>query len=141
MGSLSLLQGIFPTQESNQSLLHCRLILYQLSYHKLSLSKSPTFPVPLTFGRWLYFAFTEKRESNSDSFHPPFHQPMYNNSYKAVLEVCFGSIPTQLLKNLASFLSGSPIKSPLYFLPQHCQSYLKHHLKQVSSCSLLPSNS
>ena len=31
-GSLSLLQGIFPTQESNQGLLHCRRILYQLSY-------------------------------------------------------------------------------------------------------------
>jgi len=33
MGSLSLLQWIFPTQESNQGLLHCRWILYQLSYH------------------------------------------------------------------------------------------------------------
>ena len=32
VGSLSLLQGIFPTQESNQPLLHCRWILYQLSY-------------------------------------------------------------------------------------------------------------
>ena len=32
MGSLSLLQGIFPTQELNQGLLHCRWILYQLSY-------------------------------------------------------------------------------------------------------------
>ena len=32
MGSLSLLQGIFPSQESNQGLLHCRQILYQLSY-------------------------------------------------------------------------------------------------------------
>ena len=32
MGSLSLLQGIFPTQESNQGLLYCRWILYQLSY-------------------------------------------------------------------------------------------------------------
>ena len=31
MGSLSLLQQIFPTQESNQGLLHCRRILYQLS--------------------------------------------------------------------------------------------------------------
>ena len=29
--SLSLLQGMFPTQESNWGLLHCRLILYQLS--------------------------------------------------------------------------------------------------------------
>ena len=34
MGSLSLLQGIFPTQESNQGLLHCRRVLYQLSYEE-----------------------------------------------------------------------------------------------------------
>ena len=32
VGSLSLLQGIFPTQESNQGLPHCRRILCQLSY-------------------------------------------------------------------------------------------------------------
>ena len=32
MGSLSLLQGIFPTQESNRDLPHCRQILYQPSY-------------------------------------------------------------------------------------------------------------
>ena len=32
VGSLSLLQGIFPTQESNRGLLHCRQILCQLSY-------------------------------------------------------------------------------------------------------------
>ena len=32
VGSLSLLQQIFPTQELNWSLLHCRQILYQLSY-------------------------------------------------------------------------------------------------------------
>ena len=31
-GSLSLLQRIFPTQESNWGLLHCRQILYQVSY-------------------------------------------------------------------------------------------------------------
>ena len=34
VGSLSLLQKIFPTQESNQGLLHCRWILYQLSYER-----------------------------------------------------------------------------------------------------------
>ena len=32
VGSLSLLQRIFPTQELNQGLLHCRWILYQVSY-------------------------------------------------------------------------------------------------------------
>ena len=32
MGNLTLLQGIFPTQGLNWGLLHCRWILYQLSY-------------------------------------------------------------------------------------------------------------
>ena len=35
VGSLPLLQGVFPTQESNRCLLHCRQILYQLSYQGL----------------------------------------------------------------------------------------------------------
>ena len=34
MGSLFLLQWIFPTQEFNWGLLRCRQILYQLSYHR-----------------------------------------------------------------------------------------------------------
>ena len=41
VGSLSLLQQIFPAQESDWCLLHCRQILYQLSYQgsqKLKLS-------------------------------------------------------------------------------------------------------
>ena len=38
MGSLSLLQGIFPTQEPNPGLLNCRWILYQL-IHKGNLNK------------------------------------------------------------------------------------------------------
>ena len=41
IGSLHLLQGSFPTQESNQALLHCRWILCQLSYQE-----SPNFPYP-----------------------------------------------------------------------------------------------
>ena len=39
VGSLSLLQGIFPTQGSNPGLLHCRQILYCLS-HKESPRRS-----------------------------------------------------------------------------------------------------
>ena len=34
VGSLSLLQEIFLTQELNKSLLHCRQNLYQLSYRE-----------------------------------------------------------------------------------------------------------
>ena len=47
VGGLSLLQGIFLTQESNQDLLHCWQILYQLSYqgspNPLN-SQTPGFP-------------------------------------------------------------------------------------------------
>ena len=44
-GSLSLLQGFFPTQESNRGLLHCRRILYQLSYQGRSpFSDHPIYP-------------------------------------------------------------------------------------------------
>ena len=42
VGCCSLLQGIFPTQESNQGLLHCRRILYQLSYQ----GRPPTPKLP-----------------------------------------------------------------------------------------------
>ena len=47
VGSLSLLQGIFPIQELNQGLLHCRQILYQLSYQGSPslLANSYLFPV------------------------------------------------------------------------------------------------
>ena len=34
VGSLSLLQGIFPTHGLNPGLLHCRRILYQLSHKR-----------------------------------------------------------------------------------------------------------
>ena len=44
VGSHSLLQGIFPTQKPNWVLLHCRLILYQLSYQG-----SPCIGIPADF--------------------------------------------------------------------------------------------
>ena len=40
VGSLSLLQGIFPTQRSNPGLLHGRRILYQLSLGPLNMGQS-----------------------------------------------------------------------------------------------------
>ena len=50
VGSLSLLQHIFPTQESNWGLLHCRQILYQLSYQG---SPSLNNPFLKCFSRYL----------------------------------------------------------------------------------------
>ena len=41
VGSLPLLQGIFLTQESNWGFLHCRQVLYQLSYLGSPVVKNP----------------------------------------------------------------------------------------------------
>ena len=49
VGSLFLLQGIFLTQESNQGLLHCRQILYQLSYQGSPLCKDKYCIIPLIY--------------------------------------------------------------------------------------------
>ena len=58
VGSLNPLQGIFSTQGSNPGLLHCRRILYQLSYQG-----SPSFPclyvnVPKFLILWLDIIIT-----------------------------------------------------------------------------------
>ena len=60
VGSLSLLQGIFPTQGSNPGLLHYRWILYQLS-HKESPVNCTSEPPGLGQGGsvpwWIWFLF------------------------------------------------------------------------------------
>ena len=43
VGNQSLLQQIFPTQEANQGPLHCRQILYQLSFRETK-SKIQSLP-------------------------------------------------------------------------------------------------
>ena len=45
VGNPSLLQQIFPTQESNWGLLHFRQILYQLSYREAPLTVSNFLPI------------------------------------------------------------------------------------------------
>ena len=53
VGSLSLLQRIFPTQDLHRGLLHCRRILYQLSYegspHVITF---PLFLIMSTLSSW-----------------------------------------------------------------------------------------
>ena len=54
VGTRSLLQGIFLTQELNQSLLHCRWVLYQLNYQGSPII-SGTEPKQR---EWPYYVFT-----------------------------------------------------------------------------------
>ena len=56
VGSLSLLQGIFLTQESKQGLLHCRWIRYQLSYQG-----SVFHTLVINHQKWLYTASSQRQ--------------------------------------------------------------------------------
>ena len=60
VGRLSLLQRIFPTQESNRGLLPCRQILYQLSYQGSSENKTAT---PLFLQKKYKIKYTNKQEN------------------------------------------------------------------------------
>ena len=72
-GSLSLLQGIFPTQGSNPGLLHCRWILYQLSYEGKP-------PPPRLFKLILIFLIYSTRKLY---FFPPICHPPHLQRTKA----------------------------------------------------------
>ena len=48
VGSLSLLQGIYPIQGSNPGLPHCRQILYQLSHQGSPKSETQSVFTPIT---------------------------------------------------------------------------------------------
>ena len=73
VGSLSLLQGIFPTQGSNSGLLHCGQILYQLS-HKGS-------PRML---EWVAYSFSSGSSQTQESNRCLLHctQILYQLSYQ-----------------------------------------------------------
>ena len=65
MGSPSLLQRIFPTQELNWSLLHCRWILYQLSCQgtkKIQFDCLPKKEVSLFTVKILIYIYAWKKE-------------------------------------------------------------------------------
>ena len=61
VGSLSLLQGIFPTQGLNPGLLHCRRILYQLS-RKASPRTLEWVAYP--FPRWVLYQLSYQGSPN-----------------------------------------------------------------------------
>ena len=55
VGSLSLLQGIFPTQELNWGLLHCRRILYQQTCEGSPGNMCINPFTPLQLSSWAYW--------------------------------------------------------------------------------------
>ena len=92
VGSLSLLHGILPTQGLNWGLLHCRRIIYQLSYQG---SPPCIFYVE-------YISFYNKKYCQNSPISPFFECPLYS---KHLDEEPGGygtiSVPPLLVMNIA----------------------------------------
>ena len=94
VGSLSLLQGIFPTQGLNPCLPHCRQILYQLS-HK----GSPRILECVAF-----------------SFSSGFSQPMNWTRVSCIAGRFFTNLSIREAFNLEQVLNHLGLSRPWYFL-------------------------
>ena len=74
MGCHFLLWGIFPTQESNLALLHCRQILYQLNYWEAllilvkTLSPHPSRPTSTSFQIHRQFSLPHLNQTSQHLF-------------------------------------------------------------------------
>ena len=89
VGSLSLLQGIFPTQGSNPGLLHCRWILYQPS-HK----GSPQYYIAVKKKRtwWVYVCSGRSLRQATDWGKKDYAYRKKKKSIYIVVYVCLSNI-------------------------------------------------
>ena len=108
VGTLSLLQGIFPTQGSNPGLPHCRWILYQLR-HK----GSPLY----NLGAILFF---NSSEENCDKYMPYLfifflYFFCFSSCYFLCLPINFVSCPSRFRRRAIS--SRKPFSDPCKVCP------------------------
>ena len=92
MGNVSLLQGIFPAQQLNPGLLHCRWILYHLS-HKRSPKILEWVAYPFSRGSSQIFP---TQESNQGLLH--CRQTLYQLSYQGSQRLRWNPLLSQSLR-------------------------------------------
>ena len=123
MGSLSFLQRVFPTQELNRGLLHCRWILYQLSYQvSLDILMTQFYSFGIGCCKWIAFSmFILLSVEMTSSFGRISHVTLLPNQFKN--STCHSLLKTFLQgqyngKNLNSTRSNQKAFSLSGPLPQ-----------------------
>ena len=109
MGSLSLLQGIFPTQGSNPGLPPCRQILYQLSYKGSPVKYGAKLNALFGVSNILFYWETDfpdssvDKESTCNARDPGSIPGLGRSAEEGIgypLQYSWASLVTQLVKNL-----------------------------------------
>ena len=95
VGSLSLLQGIFPSQGSNPSLPHCRQILYQLSHKGSPFFFTKKFLFLLYFTLQYCIGFAIHWHESTTGVHafpnmnpPPTGKSLFRIQFSSVAQSC-----------------------------------------------------
>ena len=92
VGSLSLLQGIFPMQGLNPCLPHCRWILYQLSYQGSPLFKIESIKVPWKMATEMFWDVKlENRRTGGD------HNTCFQLGEIVLILWCLQNIPVPMV--------------------------------------------
>ena len=135
MGSRSLLQGIFPTQESNRGLLHCRQILYQLSHQgspKISEAVKPPSSRKLRKSQ-LGFSGPGGPASAYFSLSPSVYLSVSTSSYHPLL-----TPHSCLLISAQSLLPPSLHHTPLHPTRERTESYTIVFIAVNALCDYSP---
>ena len=130
VGSLSLLQGTFPTQGSNPGLLHCRWILYQLS-HKGSPRILECLAYPISSGSsqtrthsrvscivgGFFTNWAIKEALHFSSVQSLSHIRLFTTLWTAAQHTSLSITNTQSFLKLMSIQSGMPSNYPILCRP------------------------
>ena len=134
MGSLSLLQGIFPTQGSNPGLPHCRQILYQLSQ-----KGSPRI------WEWVAYPFSgDLPDPRINPGSPVLQVDSLPMSYQGSLNIRKVFKILSITKKISSPICGTSISfSPLpvsAFGKPFCKEFLSYSKREIISRQSLQSH-
>ena len=133
VGSLSLLQGIFPTQGSNPVLLHCRRILYQLSHQGSNVKVAQSIQ-SMEFSRPEYWS--------GQSFPSPGYETMLHHSLLLSHQGPHISLPLLLLLPLHGQSTYYPHPNSHFSFETHCRCQFFGHfhttpLPAPTTCNLV----
>ena len=130
MGSLSLLQGIFPNQGLNPGLPHCGQILYKLSYRDAQNSPSQASTVrELWTSRCSSWIYKRQRNQRSNCQHPLNHRKKDNSRKTSASLTMLKPLTMWITTNCGKFFKRWAYQTTLPASWESCIQVMKQQLE------------